>query len=338
MRSSLLAETLKSRATAHMQGKLKRSTYIVGSPGLGKTQITAQVAKDMGAGFMQLHAPLMQPEDYGMPVVNAARDGVDFVVPTKKFPVVGSDCPDTGILLIDEMPQADNSGQKILANLMQEREIHGKKLKDGWHIVATGNKSTDRAGANRVLSHLSDRLTMYELEPHLDDWCSWALSHGVDPGVVSFIRFKPGLLSDFDPQRDKNPTPRGWVDGVSAAIGTVPTEAEFATFAGDVGEGPASEFTAFLKILRKLPNPDAVLMHPDKAEVPTDPSTLYAISGAIAHRASPDNFERVMTYGKRLPPEFTVLVVRDALNRNKDIHQTRAFIDWATNEGSKVLL
>lgn len=339
MKPSLMTETLTARATAHIRGDLKRSTYIIGPPGLGKTQLTRQVAKDAGIGFMALHAPLMQPEDYGMPVVNANRDGYDFVVSAEKFPLQGHDnVPDTGILLIDEMAQADNAGQKILANLLQEREIHGKHLKDGWHIVATGNRQQDRAGANRILSHLNDRITTYELEPNLEDWCSWALDNGVKPEVVSFLRFKSALLCDFNPQHEKNPTPRSWAEGVSNAIGCVPEAAEFDTFKGDVGEGPAAEFVGFLKIARKLPNPDLILLQPDKYEVPKEPSTLYALAGALAHRAKEDNFERVMTYAKRMPPEFMVLTVRDAVRLVPACANTRAFTEWAVKEGAKVVM
>jgi hypothetical protein len=332
MRPSLLSDTLKSLVN------INRPVLIEGPPGLGKTQLPRQVAADMGIAFAQIHAPLMQPEDYGMPVVNAARDGVRFVVPTEKFPVVGSDWPERGVFLIDELPQADNSGQKILANLVQEREIHGQKLMPGWSIVATGNRASDRAGANRLLSHLRARVSTLEFEPHLDDWCAWALDHGVRTELVAFLRFRPNLLCDFDPHRDINPTPRSWTEGVSPVIDNVPPEAEFDCYKGAVGEGGAAEFVGFLKIFRKLPNPDVVLLSPDKHEVPTDPATLYALSGALAARSSQANFERVMTFAKRMPPEFMVLVVRDSLKRDRSVQQTKAFIDWASKEGSKVLM
>lgn len=338
MRPSLIAETLTARFAAHREGKLRRAAYIEGLPGLGKTEVTKQVTKALGIGYRALHAPLMQPEDYGMPVVNAARDDVAFVVPAEKFPLVGTDCEDEGILVIEELPQADNASQKILANMIQEGEIHGKHLKPGWMIVATGNPMSSRAGANRVLSHLADRFTKYQYEAHLDDWCAFALDAGVAVEVVSFLRFRPNLLCDFDAQREKNATPRGWVQGVAASIGTVPPEAEFETFCGDVGEGAAAEFLGFLRIFRKLPNPDVVLMNPDKHELPTDPATCYALAGAIANRATADNFERVVTVAERMNPEYMVLTIRDSIRRNRDVQNTKAFIKWASGAGAKVLL
>lgn len=339
MRPSLIADVLTARFNAHRAGNLRRAAYIEGLPGLGKTETPKQVARSLNVGYGSVHGPLMQPEDYGMPVVNADRTGVTFVVPAEKFPLVGSDhFPDEGIFVIEELPQADNAGQKILANMIQEREIHGRQLKPGWMIIATGNPQSSRAGANRVLSHLADRFTKYVYEPHLDDWCAWALDNGVATEVVSFLRFRPNLLCDFDAHREKNATPRGWSQGVSASIGTVPHEAEFETFCGDVGEGAAAEFVGFLRIYRKLPNPDVVLMNPDKHELPTDPATCYALAGAIANRATPDNFERVITVAERMAPEYMVLTVRDSIRRNREVQNTKAFIKWASGAGAKVLL
>lgn len=328
MKPSLIAATIEAR----IKSGVKRAIYLEGDPGAGKTQIVSQIAKRLGIGFKPIHAPLMQPEDYGLPLPNKARTAIDFIVPAYKFPIEGSDCPDEGILLIDELPQAGNEGQKILANVLQEREIHGKYLKPGWHIICTGNKMANRAGANRLLSHLRNRMTTYEYEVDLNDWTVWALDNGVKPEVVSFIRFRPNLLMDFDPQREINPTPRAWTEGVSANLGVVPDEAEFDTFKGDVGEGAAAEFRGFLKIYRKLPSPDVALMDPLGTDVPTDPATLYAMAGAIASRATRENFDRVIAYAERMPPELTVVVVRDAYQRDKTITASAAYTRWCARQ------
>lgn len=328
---------LKQLIEARFKAGIKRPLHIEGSPGLGKTQIPAQVSKELDIGFQALHGPLLQPEDYGFPVISADKSDVDFIVSKHKFPVEGSAYPDKGILLLDELPQCDMSAQKILANLAQEREIHGQKLKDGWMIISTGNRVTDRAGANRLLSHLRNKITSVELEVSLDDWTNWALANGIATEVIAFIRFRPDLLNAFDPQAECNPTPRAWCQGVSAALGNIPAELEFPTFKGDVGEGAAAEFTAFLKIYRKLPSPDAILMSPDTAEVPKDPATLYALCGALANRTTGDNFDRVMKYTSRMSPEFTVLFIKDVIKRKPEIQTTPTFIQWGSGPGAKLL-
>ena len=334
MRPTELKELIKSIHNAN----LKRAILIEGSAGLGKTQIVAQVAKELGIGFKVVHAPMLLPEDYGIPVIQGPKkDRLDFVVSTLKFPLESSDCLDKGIFLIDELPQTDNSGQKILANLIQEREIHGHKLKSGWTIVATGNRQNDRAGANRLLSHLANRLTRVSLDVSLDDWTQWSLSNQVKTELVAFIRFRPELLNNFDAKNDINATPRSWIEGVAQKLGVIPQASEFETFSGDVGEGPASEFLAFLKIFRKLPNPDAILLKPKTAEVPQDVATIYALVGALVARVTESNFGKALEYIKRLPPEFSVLFVRDAIARCEGIQTTPEFIQWASKDGANLL-
>ena len=333
MKPSELKELIKAR---HKAG-IKRPILVESSPGLGKTQLAEQAANELDIAFKVIHAPLLQPEDYGLPVISKDKTNVDFVVSYDKFPLEGSDCSDEGIFLIDEISQADNSAQKILANLIQAREIHGKKLKDGWTIVATGNKQSDRAGANRILGHLGNRVSRVGLDLSLDDWTQWALQNDIATEVVAFIRFRPDLLSNYDPAKDINATPRAWAEGVGASIGNIPESLEFPVFCGDVGEGPAAEFLAFVKIYRDLPSPDAILADPKKHKVPTDPATLYALCGALAHKATPQNFGRALTYVRRMSPEFSVLFVRDAGHRNEDVFHTKEYIDWASKEGADLL-
>lgn len=316
----------------------KRPIYVEASSGVGKTQIVRQAAAELGIGFKAIHAPLMQPEDYAMPVVyGTERDQLKFIVSKDKFPLMDSDCEENGILLIDELPQADNNAQKILANLIQEREIHGQKLKAGWTIVATGNRVKDGAGANKLLRHLGARLTLIKLELSLDDWTQWALANEVKTEVISFIRFRPELLSNFEEKLEVSATPRSWCEGVSANLGQTKSALEFEVFSGDVGEGPASEFLAFLKIFRSLPNPDAILLNPKKAEVPKDPATQYAICGALSARVTGANFGRALEYIKRLPEEFSVLFVKDCQMREPEICNTKDYISWASKEGAALL-
>ena len=322
MRATLLKDTIKRLFPT------KRTICIEGSPGGGKTTIVQQVAKELGVGYIEKHMPTMLVEDFGILYPNG-DDMLHYKLPDW-FPYEGrTDIPDEGILCFDDRNQANADLQKVLANICQARDLHGKKMKAGWMVVSTGNRQADRAGANRVLSHLRNRETVYELETHLDDWTSWAIDHGVKPVVISFIRFRTALLHDFDPQRDVNPSPRSWVEGVANMIGVVPTEAEFETFKGAVGEGCAAEFSGFLKIERKLPNPDTIIQSPMSVAVPDDPATCYALTGALGERATVDNFGNIVKFAERMSPEFSVLCVSYASRKNPDLASHEAFTKWA---------
>lgn len=327
MRPTLLSDTLKSLV------QINRTVVIEGAPGGGKTTLVRSIAEDMGLSYIEKHLPTMLVEDFGIPVIG--KDTLTYQVPDW-FPAKGSrhDNGRGGILCFDDRNLAPADIQKVLANIQQARNLHGVHMADGWTVVSTGNRQQDRAGANRVLSHLSDRETTLEWETNLDDWSSWALTNGVKPEVVAFIRFRPGLLHDFDPQRNKNSTPRSWTEGVSAVLGVVPPAAEYDCFKGAVGEGAAAEFVGFLKIYRKLPNPDAILLNPDSADVPSDPATLYALSGALSARISQANIDRAVTYLTRCPAEFSVLAMSMAVRRDPSVTSTKGFIDWSVKHQS----
>ena len=319
MRATLLKQTLQSLFP------IQRTVSIEGAPGGGKTTMVHEVAKALDVPCIEVHMPTMLVEDFGIPTIDG--ETMQYKMPDW-FPVKGKS-PDSGILLFDDRNQADNDLQKVLANICQARKLHGVEMPDGWMVVSTGNRQSDRAGANKVLGHLRNRETVLEFETHLDDSTTWAIDNGVKPEVVSFWRFRPNLLHDYDPQRDSNPTPRSWVEGVSDVLGTVPPEAEFECFKGAIGEGAAAEFVGFLRIFRKLPNPDAILLNPSTAEVPTDPATLYALSGSLAERATEGNFERVCQYAERMQGDFSVLTISYACRKHPELANTQAFTKWA---------
>lgn len=326
MKAQLLKDTIKSLFPIH------RTIAIEGAPGGGKTTIVRDTAKELGVHYIERHMPTMLTEDFGVPDMTTSAKTFAYKMPDW-FPAKGSKYDDGkgGILCFDDRNQANNDLQKVLANICQARNLHGVDLADGWMVVSTGNRQSDRAGANRVLSHLRMRESVYELETDLDNWTSWAIENNVKPEVISFNRFRPNLLHDFDPQRDQNPSPRGWVEGVSDPLGIVPPEAEYETFKGAVGEGAAAEFKGFLKVYRELPNPDHLLLNPTTTAVPTDPATLYALSGALAQRATEANFERVCTYAERMPPEFSVLTISHATRKTPELASTGAFTKWSIN-------
>jgi hypothetical protein len=337
MRPTELAAVLKARTQAHIAGTRMRPAYIEGSPGVGKTQLLSQVANELVIGYMPIHAPLMLNEDFGMP--RFSDGGVEFAVPEGKFPFEGNDkVPDHGIVAVDEAPQCGPDQQKIWANIFQERELHGRKIKPGWSFIATGNRMQDRAGAGRLLSHFNDRFTTYEFEPNLDDWAAWALAHDVRPEVVFFCRFRPEKFSAFDPQQPKCPTPRAWVEGVSPAIDVVPRPALLSTVTGDVGASAAAEFMGFLNTYEQLPDPDLVIAQADTWPVPDQLQVRFALCGALAHRANEDNFGSIITFACRLPDEFMVLCIRDATQMHTHLRQTRDYVKWTAGRGGDALL
>lgn len=365
MRTSQLIQEIIRR---HRNADKRRVLYIQGPPGGGKSETPVQAASIMGEAYRMIHSPLLQPEDWGFPIINATKDNVSFIASRDIFPLVGDEsCPDTGILVFEEVPQSGEERQKIIANVILTRKIHGQTIKPGWTIIMTGNRASDRAGAGRMLSHLKDRITVVDLDISIDDWTAWALQNNIDINLIAGLRFKSDLLSAFDAQQDKSPTPRSWSQGVNNTIqgindGSIPADLEFELYKGDVGEAAAAEMCAFMKIARKIPHPDAIMLNPLGTHVPNinDPNdvhagaTLYALCGSLAKATTKDNFGKLMLYVTRMPGEFQMLYIKlttGCMCKNthgqpaitcscgkRSFTETKEYIQWAVSEGKKILV
>lgn len=312
--------------------KAQRPVFIWGPPGVGKSDVVRQVADEMKYKLIDIRAALLDPVDLrGVPTV--ADDGTTKWCPPSFLPKKGK-----VLVFLDELPQAPPLVQGSLFQLVLDRKLGEYELPKEAVIVAAGNRETDRAATSRMPTPLANRFIHFNFDVDVDEWVSWALNNGIRTEVIAFQRYRPALLHQFDPKRNEKafPTPRS-VEFLSRLMDADNGNMDYELAAGTVGEGYAAEFTGFLKIYQSLPDPDAILMAPSKADVPEDPATLYAICGAIAQKASPDNMDRVVEYANRLPAEFSVLLIRDAVELDDRIVNTRAFVEW-TSKHSDVLI
>jgi hypothetical protein len=175
----------------------------------------------------------------------------------------------------------------------------------------------------------------------VDDWNKWAIDNDIDVRVRTFVQWQRKLLFAFDPRSNDKafPTPRSW-EFVSDILKTDPDkEVEHELICGCVGEGAAAEFVGFLRIHRDLVSPKAILMAPEKADVPPAdrPDVMYALCGSLAMQANAKNMDAIVTYGKRLPKEFNTVLIRDAVAHNAEVQETGAYCNWAA-ENPKVVM
>ena len=103
-----------------------------------------------------------------------------------------------------------------------------------------------------------------------------------------------------------------------------------ALIGGTVGEGTAIEFCAFMGMVNSLPDVSEILKNPEGYPVSDDPSVLYALTGALARRATASNFADVITYVTReeMSKEFAVITVKDAITTSPKLAKTKTYIDF----------
>lgn len=333
IRPSLLTSELRANARANIP------TMVWGPPGIGKSQIAYQIARDLNAKLFELRANLFDPVDVrgGLKVVEQ-EDGTyrtRYGVP-EDYP--DSNYPGNVVLLVDELPNAPKATQNALLQLVLDKKIGTYTLPAGTAIIAAGNRSIDRAAVHEMPTPVKNRFAHYEIEPNIDDWVAWAMNNNISPTIISFLRYRPNHLHNLDARENAFPTPRAWemLDRKLPFIGPN-TDDEFYGTASLIGDGPAGEFIAFKKSVDKMPDLDQVIRSPYNTAVPDDPSVLFAVTGALASRAENSNFKDIMTYGKRMPSEYQVVLVRDSLAKDRELMKTDAFRNWAQDNANVLL-
>lgn len=309
--------------------------FIEGKPGGGKSSLAREIVAELGIPadrITEFNPSLRDPVDImGLPKTDG--DHSSWLPPSEFWRIRddGSDLPCA--LVIEELSDAAVPMQNPLCRVILDRYAGELKLHPKLHIIATGNRTADKSGATRMTTKLGNRMQTLVFDENLDAWVDWALDHNIAVELCQFLRFRPNMLSDFDPNRAINPTPRSWAM-VNEVEDSLPADLYFANIAGLVGEGAAAEYTGFKRIFQSLPDIDSILMNPAKANVPDDMPVLFALTGALAHRVSKDNFDRVTEYISRMPAEFQVMCVLDSKKLKPEIVNTKAFVQWAVKNAN----
>jgi hypothetical protein len=329
--SVLEREFLAAAASAHTP------VMIWGPPGVGKSEIVAQIAAGHGAALVDLRLAQMEPTDLrGIPF----RSG-DAVVwaPPATLPNAARDGY-RGLLFLDEITSAVPTVTAAAYQLILDRRLGEYRVPDGWAIFAAGNRHGDRGVTYSMAAPLANRFAHYEIEPDLDDFIAWGHRAGLDPRLLGFLRFRPDLLFDFDPARSGPafPTPRSWAYAARALEkfgddGHLLAESLKAC----VGTPAGLALRAYLEHIDRVPDVAAIAAGRAK-DVPHGIELQCAVAAALVRHvarmegaAQETATAHCLAYARRFPQrEVGVMLVTDlARTVGRPLYGVPEFGDWA---------
>ena len=299
-----------------------KTPLLTSSPGMGKSSIMQQLAKDYRLKLIDLRLSQCTPEDLnGYPM----RDGNKATfTPFDIFPLEGEEIPegyDGWLLFLDELTSATKPVHAASYKLILDKMVGSFHLHPQCAIAAAGNKMTDRAVVNQMSTALQSRVIHYELEVSYKDWFEYAIQKNLDHRITGFISYLPSRLMDFRPDhQDKTfPCPRTWeflsdlIEGeeVSNKIG--------ARIAGTIGSGVAVEFITFAQEYDRLPKFHEIISNPMGTPVPSEASTKYATMSMLMEKYDTDNLDAVLQYVQRFDIEIQIIFCRGAVVRTPEI-------------------
>ena len=315
--------------------KAKLPLLVIGKPGIGKSDIIEQVAQEIDYDLIVSHPVIDDPVDYkGMPFTwkdKTTKDQKAGFLPFADLELLVNAQRPT-IHFADDLGQAAKLTQAAYMQLMLNRALNGKKVSDHVVFFSASNRKEDKAGVSGMLEPLKDRYaTIVELVTDVDDWVGWAIPNKMPFELISYVRYRPEILVDWKPTSDftRTATPRSLAFVGKMMQAGIPAHLQRRTFTGAIGKERASEFIGFLNIYKDLPDPMDVILNPRSAPLPKDAASSYALCGALSARATQTTIEPIIEYSNRLKDEFSVLLVRDSILRDRQgLCQNKGFITW----------
>ena len=243
--------------------KHQRPVFLWGPPGIGKSELVADITEELGGYMIDLRLGQMEPTDIrGIPFYNKESGKMDWAEPVdlpsaelaSEYPVV--------VLFLDEMNSAAPSVQSAAYQLILNRRVGKYVLPDNVVMVAAGNRESDKGVTYRMPTPLANRFIHQEMKVDFTSWQDWAVNHGIHKDVVGYITFAKNDLYDFDAKSASRAfaTPRSW-SFVSQILDDDDSDDDTVMnlIAGTVGEGLAVKFMAHRKVASRMPKPEDIL-------------------------------------------------------------------------------
>ena len=306
------------------------SVMLWGPPGVGKSQGIRQIGKEIETAtkkkvnIIDVRLLLFNPIDLrGIPTANADKTLAVWLKPQIFNMSESSDI--VNILFLDEISAAPQSVQAAAYQITLDRVIGEHKLPNNCIVIAAGNRMTDKSVTFKMPKALANRLMHFEIEDDFDAWKRWAVKTGINDKVVGFLTFKPTALMGFDPSIDSIAfaTPRSW-EMVSNILNNISNDLElvYDLICGIIGVGAATEFRSWCKLYKNLPNIEDIFKGLNPA-CPTKVDELYAlvssmVSYASKHKDDLRGISASIKYADKLPPDFSVILIKDYLALEKD--------------------
>lgn len=313
--------------------KAKRSLYIHGAPGIGKSAIVKQAVKRACAHLHEFRTCYQDAVDVrGFPY-RTADNKQAYSVP-EAYPDPAS--KDLHVIFLDEFAQ----GTPLVTNSWSQAILDGQLAEyhfpENTVFIAASNRAKDRANTNRVGTHLNNRFTHVELVVDVEQWLAFAFENNYHESVIAYIANQHKALSDFDKDSVAFPSPRAWeiVSDYANVPGITRDQLAIAT-AGTVGQGYGSEFIAHLDIWHKLPRTSDIVADPHGTPLPDFKSGeerigfIYIVLTSLVKscQKAPENFDPAYAYLSRFNSrEHLELAQRLAFKLNPKVAETTSYI------------
>lgn len=225
-----IKNTVKAYLTKNAYGEYQitninqRPLLLIGPPGIGKTQIMAQIAKECKIGLVSytithhtrqsaVGLPYIKEEEFEGKSYSITEYTMSEIIASiyQKMKETGLK---EGILFIDEINCVSETLAPTMLQFLQNKTFGNQKVPEGWIIVAAGNPPEYNKSVREFDMVTLDRVRYINVEANYHIWKEYALSKHLHPMILSYLELKPRQFYRIETSIDgmEFVTARGWED------------------------------------------------------------------------------------------------------------------------------
>ena len=202
----------------------QRPILLMGPPGIGKTQIMEQIARECDIGLVSytithhtrqsaVGLPFIREKSYQGKTWSVTEYTMSEIL-ASIYQYMEDTGKKEGILFIDEINCVSETLAPTMLQFLQCKTFGNQAVPKGWIIVAAGNPPEYNRSVHELDFVTLDRVRRMDVDADLPVFREYAREKGLHPFILSYLELRPGNFYQTENDVDgiRFVTARGWED------------------------------------------------------------------------------------------------------------------------------